>query len=96
MVEGGKVLIVEAEDLVCEFTARALSEWGYVALEASNVQNSLKLLEREGKDVDLLLCDSMLVDKSGYQLAHEPLGFRPDLRVVLVGDCADNRPISRK
>ena len=59
----GVVLLVEDEDAVRKFGARALRNKGYTVIEASNGEGALELLEK-GEAIDILITDIVIDRKS--------------------------------
>lgn len=80
---GGVVLLVEDEDAVRVFAARALRNKGYTVLEARTGEGALDVLEETPK-VDLLVTDMVMPGMDGATLARLVRQERPGLRVVLI------------
>ena len=87
---GGRILIVEDDENVMEFTVRALKACGYTVYGARNAQETLRLFKQlEGK-FDLVFCDIQLPDQSGVELIMKLIQIKPGLRVLLTSgyDCS--------
>jgi signal transduction histidine kinase len=83
-IPGGteKILVVEDDDSLREFSTGALIELGYRVVYAKSAPRALELLERDS-DIDLLFTDVILPDgMNGRQLANEARQRKPKLRVL--------------
>gem|GEM_PF-4829584 len=85
---GEKVLIVEDDLPVREFTKAALANNGFRVVEAGNAREALETLGTE-PDLKLVLSDLVLQDKSGFNLAEEVLARKPDTAVVIMSGYAE-------
>lgn len=65
------VLVVDDNESFLRLTARILRADGYTVLAAAGGAEALKLLEKHGKPVDLLLTDVVMAEMNGCQLAAE-------------------------
>ncbi len=63
------ILFVEDETFVRQVTAEVLCAAGYGVLTATNAEEGMRLYERHGGKVDLLLTDLVLPGESGRDLA---------------------------
>ncbi len=87
----GTIMLVEDEDPVRLFGARALRGKGYRVIEASTGEAALKLFqEGEADDVDLLVTDIVMPELDGPSLIAAARTFRPDLPVVCVSGYAES------
>jgi len=84
------VLIVEDEDHVRKLLVRALSAQGYSVLEASNSGEALRVCERQGSQIDLVLSDIVLPDIPGPQLIEKVRKIRPGIRVLYMSGYAEH------
>jgi CheY-like chemotaxis protein len=82
-LSGGRerILIVEDEPGVRQFSIDALSELGYPVLAAEGAATALALLDSH-PDIALLFTDVVMPEVNGRQLADEALKRRPDLKVL--------------
>ncbi len=63
------IMLVEDEDAVRTFAARALSGRGYEVIEAASAEDALAALHARGEQVDLVISDLMLPGMDGLALA---------------------------
>lgn len=85
----GKILLVEDEDAVRLFSARALREKGYQVLEAENAQKALELIE-EGAVFDLLVTDVVMPYMDGPTLCRKIREKRPDTKTIFISGYAED------
>jgi len=88
---GERILLVEDEEGIREFTAEALRENGYIIFEAANAKEALELFKNEDGNFDLIFSDVVMPGKSGLQLVVELLSDKPDLRVLLSSGYSDKK-----
>lgn len=83
-VHGGEtIMIVEDEDPVRVFAARALRSKGYTVLEARTGEGALELLETVTQ-LDLLVTDMVMPGIDGATLSRKVRASRPSLSVILI------------
>jgi PAS domain S-box-containing protein len=75
------ILVVEDEPTVRQFSADALSELGYLVLEADGGAAALRLLDAH-PEIILLFTDVVMPDINGAKLAEEVRRRRPDLKIL--------------
>ncbi|HET9387895.1 MAG TPA: PAS domain S-box protein [Gemmatimonadales bacterium] len=76
------ILVVEDEPAVLSLSQRALEAHGYVVLAASDATTALRLVERHGGEIHLLLTDVIMPGMSGRDLADQLASRRPGIRVL--------------
>jgi signal transduction histidine kinase/ActR/RegA family two-component response regulator len=82
-VSGETILVVEDEDSVRGLARLALEQAGYHVMEAADGQEALKVWDRSGRRIDLLLTDMVMPNGlSGNGLAKALLARDPKLRTV--------------
>lgn len=64
----GNVLLVEDEDAVRTFSARALRDKGYNVIEAPNGEAALECIKKEGDKIDLIVSDVVMPKMDGPTL----------------------------
>lgn len=87
----GTILLVEDEDAVRVFSARALRNKGYQVLEAKNGEAAMQQLSGSGPRVDLLITDVVMPQMDGPTLARTVRQIRPDLKVIFISGYAEDR-----
>ncbi|MEQ8813786.1 MAG: response regulator [Thalassobaculum sp.] len=86
----GTVMLVEDEDPVRLFAARALRSKGYHVIEARSGEAALELLEREAPDLDLLITDVVMPGIDGPTLFRKVRETRPGLPVVCISGYSED------
>jgi CheY-like chemotaxis protein len=76
------ILVVEDEPSVLALSQRALEAQGYVVLAASDATTALRLVERHGGTIHVLLTDVVMPGMSGRDLADQLTTRRPGIRVL--------------
>lgn len=79
----GTILLVEDEDAVRVFAARALKNKGYNVLEARTGEQAMDILH-DGEQIDLLITDMMMPGMDGGTLSRFVKVERPDARIILI------------
>ena len=80
---GPAVLVLDDDELVLEFSTRAVRTLGYSTVSANNVENALDLVNRI-PSLRLLLCDVLIGQATGPEFVRQALRNRPDLKVVFM------------
>jgi len=94
----GTILLVEDEEAVRAFVARALISRGYTVLEADGV-GALRVAEEAGSPIDLIVSDVVMPDMDGPTMLNELRRRGFDSRVIFVsayGDEALARSVREK
>ena len=76
------VLVVEDEPAVLALSRRALEAQGYVVLAASDAAAALRVVERHGGTIHLLVTDVVMPGMSGRELADRLAAQRRGIRVL--------------
>ncbi len=79
----GNILLVEDEDAVRVFAARALKAKGYKVMEARTGEQALDIL-RDTPAVDLMITDMMMPGMDGGTLARLIRVERPEIRIIVI------------
>ena len=87
----GTILLVEDEDAVRLFSARALKNKGYTILEARSGEEALEVLEKEGDKIDLMISDVVMPQMDGPTLYKQMCGRWPKIRVIFVSGYTEDR-----
>ncbi len=85
----GTILLVEDEDSVRVFGARALRGKGYTVLEADSGEAALDVLGAHDGGIDLLITDVVMPQMDGPQLVERVRAARPDLKVIFISGYAE-------
>jgi class 3 adenylate cyclase/FixJ family two-component response regulator len=80
-VAGGRILVVDDNEINRDMLGRRLERQGYVAVPAENGRRALEMLRAE--DFDLVLLDILMPDINGYQVL-EQMKSDPELRHIPV------------
>ena len=80
----GTILLVEDEAAVREATKRMLRKFGFTVIEAKDGEEALRLWQRDGDSVDVVLTDVVMPIMGGAALARVLRERSPDLRVVFM------------
>ena len=84
------VLLVDDTVVVRESTSQVLREQGYLALEAGNGQEALRLVqEHQGEPIHLLLTDVVMPLMGGKELARHLAVTHPETKVLYVSGYPD-------
>jgi NO-binding membrane sensor protein with MHYT domain/CheY-like chemotaxis protein len=89
---GGRetVLVVEDEDAVRDFAARALRQYGYSVLIARRAEDALLIAAQHPGTIDLVLTDVIMPRTSGPGLMAKLRELRPSARVVFMSGFTEN------
>ena len=85
------ILLVEDEDAVRVFSARALRNKGYNVVEARSGEEALQLLAGAARNVELLISDVVMPHMDGPTLIHKVRETRPDLKVIFISGYTEDR-----
>jgi len=80
----GIVLLVEDEDPVRMFSARALRNKGYTVLEAKSGEAALKIIADGGDPIDLIITDVVMPRMDGPALIKQVRETRPEIKVIFI------------
>jgi two-component system, cell cycle sensor histidine kinase and response regulator CckA len=80
----GTVLLVEDEDAVRLFGARALRNKGYEVIEAKNGEGALEILETDADSIDLLITDVVMPGVDGPTLIRQVRSDHPNMKVIFI------------
>ncbi len=83
------ILLVEDEEAVRSFAARALKLRGYNVLEASGGEEALELVKRHTGTIHLLITDVVMPNMDGPTLVRAVKRLRPDMAVIFMSGYAE-------
>jgi len=84
-----RILLVEDEDTVRSFSARALRTTGYEVFEADSGEQALEVLEDIDHKIDLMISDVVMPEMDGPALLIKVRERLPDLKVIFVSGYAE-------
>lgn len=88
----GTILLVEDEDAVRTFSARALRNKGYHVVEARSGEDALALLRAEPpQPVDLIITDVVMPQMDGPSLIRAVREILPTVKVIFISGYAEER-----
>lgn len=86
----GTLLLVEDEDAVRLFGARALRNKGYKVLEAKNGENALEVMSKAGTPIDLVITDVVMPVLDGPELVKRVRESNPVMKVIFISGYAED------
>ena len=86
----GTLLLVEDEDAVRLFGARALRNKGYKVLEAKNGENALEVMASAGGPLDLVITDVVMPVLDGPELVKRIRETNPTMKVIFISGYAED------
>jgi two-component system cell cycle sensor histidine kinase/response regulator CckA len=86
----GTVLLVEDEDAVRSFAARALGQRGYRVLEATTGAEALEVFASHNGDVDLVVSDVVMPEMDGPTLMKHLRSERPEVKIIFISGYAED------
>ena len=84
------ILLVEDEEAVRAFGARALASRGYTVHEAGSGTEALEVMEETDGKIDLVVSDVVMPEMDGPTLLVELRKLRPDLKIIFVSGYAED------
>jgi two-component system cell cycle sensor histidine kinase/response regulator CckA len=84
------VLLVEDEDPVRKFGARALRNKGYKVIEAESSEEALEVIRHAEERIDLLITDVVMPRLDGPALVREVREIRSDIKVIFISGYAED------
>jgi two-component system cell cycle sensor histidine kinase/response regulator CckA len=83
------ILLAEDEESLRRLTARILEQRGYEVIAAETATEAVRIAERNGRKIDLLLTDLVMPELSGTALAERVCTLLPDVRVLFMSGYSD-------
>jgi two-component system cell cycle sensor histidine kinase/response regulator CckA len=84
------ILLVEDEEAVRAFAARALASRGYKVFEAGSGIEALEVMKEAGGKIDLVVSDVVMPELDGPSLLRELRKTRPDLKIIFISGYAED------
>ena len=86
-----RILLVEDEDAVRTFSARALSNKGYEVLDADSGESALAVAEKESGTLDLLITDVIMPNMDGPTLAGKMREQNDKLKIIYISGYTEEK-----
>lgn len=83
------ILVVDDDAMVLKLVSTILETKGYSVLKAGGPAEALRVESTELGEIDLLLCDVMMPEMTGVELATRITQNRPGVRVAFMSGYAD-------
>jgi two-component system cell cycle sensor histidine kinase/response regulator CckA len=83
------ILLVEDEDAVRSFAARALKQRGYEVMEAAGGEQALEIMSKRADSIDLLITDVVMPNMDGPTLVRAVKKLQPDIQVIYMSGYAE-------
>lgn len=83
------IMLVEDEEAVRAFAARALASRGYTVHEASSGAEALELIEEVDEEIDLVVSDVVMPEMDGPTMLGELRKVRPHIKVIFMSGYAE-------
>jgi two-component system, cell cycle sensor histidine kinase and response regulator CckA len=84
------ILLVEDEEAVRSFAARALRMRGYQVLEAAGGEEALDIVKKAASPIHLLVTDVVMPNMDGPTLVRNVKRIRPDMAVIFMSGYAED------
>jgi two-component system cell cycle sensor histidine kinase/response regulator CckA len=84
------ILLVEDEEAVRAFAARALASRGYKVHEAASGIEALEVMKEAGGKIDLVVSDVVMPELDGPSLLRELRKTRPDIKIIFISGYAED------
>lgn len=84
------LLLVEDEEGVRKLLTHVLHKRGYKVIEASNGEEALRLYERRGSEIQLVLTDMVMPHMSGRELGEKLRSLSPGLKIIYMSGYTDD------
>lgn len=82
------ILLVEDESYILIMLKDILENQGYKVFAAKDAEEAVIIMDKEGRDIKLLVTDIMLPNMNGLELNEKLLKSNPDLRVLFMSGYA--------
>lgn len=87
----GLILVVEDEQTVLDLAAVSLRSQGYDVLTANGPLEALKIFDRAGEKIDLILTDVMMPDMSGVEMSHKMRAKHPGVKILFMSGYSEEK-----
>ena len=91
-IVGGKetILLAEDEEAVRAFASESLDSLGYKVLQAANGIDALKIVQDNGKKIQLVISDVVMPEMGGKELIDRINELLPDVKVIFASGYTDS------
>jgi PAS domain S-box-containing protein len=89
--KGERILLIEDDPSVLKYTEKVLVKNGYTLITANNAEETLRIFNKEGKNIDLIISDMVLPDKTGLELVNQLLKLKSNLSVIFSSGYLDDK-----
>jgi PAS domain S-box-containing protein len=83
------ILVVEDEESVRSMTCAFLRDKGYQVIESLTPENALEILQKAGKEINLILTDVIMPGMDGKTLYEKAKQIHPELKVLFMSGYPD-------
>jgi PAS domain S-box-containing protein len=87
----GLILVVEDDQTVLDLAAASLRSQGYDVLTARGPLDALRIFDRTGEKIKLVLTDIMMPDMSGTEMAKEMRLKHPDIKLLFMSGYSEEK-----
>ncbi len=87
----GLILVVEDEPTVLDLAAVSLRSHGYDVLTARSPQDALRIFDRTGEKISLVLTDIMMPDMSGPEMTRIMRLKHPDIKLLFMSGYSEEK-----
>src|SRR5438477_12939739 len=94
--EAPTVLVVDDQEIVCEFMLAAMQQCGYKTLSTYSGEEGLVLFAAHPREIDLVISDIVMPDISGYKMVERIRSIRPGIPVLFVTGTMQDHPVWAK
>ena len=86
----GTILLVEDEEAVRMFAARALQNKGYTVLQAESGETALEVMRGHDDAIELMISDVVMPNMDGPTLVQHARVERPDMKIIFISGYAED------
>ncbi|CCK78637.1 cache domain-containing protein [Desulfobacula toluolica] len=83
MKGSGRILLVDDEESIVDWTRQVLLKLGYEVIGMSNSLETLEKFKQSPNDYDLVLTDMAMPRMTGLELSKQMISIRPDIPIIL-------------
>lgn len=91
----GQFMVIDDEDIVCQFAAAAVKRLGYRASTFQDGQSALSYYEKNWRSVELIILDMLMPAMNGEEVFRELRRINPDACVLIASGYSHNAAVER-